>query len=69
MSHYLIQEVGATPNIDVRTGTTIVGGGGDGHLRELVLREGSTGDEETVAADALFVLIGHTRTPTGCHTT
>ncbi len=58
MSHYLIQEVGATPSIDVRTGTTIVGGGGDGHLRELVLREASTADEETVAADALFVLIG-----------
>ncbi|HEY6762081.1 MAG TPA: FAD-dependent oxidoreductase [Baekduia sp.] len=58
MSHYLIQEIGATPNIDVRTGTTVAGGGGDGHLRELVLRDGVTGEEETVTADALFVLIG-----------
>ncbi len=58
MSHYLVQEVEATPSIDVRTGTTVVGGGGSGHLRELVLRDGLTGEEETVAADALFVLIG-----------
>lgn len=58
MSHYLVQEIEATPSIEVRTGTTVVGGGGDGHLRELVLRDGATGSEETVAADALFALIG-----------
>jgi len=58
MSHYLTREIRATPNIDVRTGTTVVGGGGDGRLQELVLRESATGSEETVAADALFVLIG-----------
>jgi thioredoxin reductase (NADPH) len=58
MSHYLIQQVRATPNVDVRTDSTVVGGGGDGHLRELVLRAGTTSDEETVVADALFVLIG-----------
>ena len=48
----------ATPNIDVRAATTIVGGGGDGRLRELVLRDDATKDQETVSADALFVLIG-----------
>ncbi len=58
MSHYLIREIQATPSIDVRTSTTVVGGGGDGYLRELVLRDASAGSEETVAADALFVLIG-----------
>ena len=58
MSHYLIQELHATPNIDVRTSTTIIDGGGDGHLQELVLHDASAGEEETVAADALFVLIG-----------
>ena len=36
----------------------VVGGGGEGHLQELVLRESATGDEQAVAADALFVLIG-----------
>ena len=57
MSHYLVQAVEATPNVEVRVGTTVAGGGGDGHLQQLVLRNGS-GEEETVAADALFVLIG-----------
>jgi thioredoxin reductase (NADPH) len=57
MSTYLIRAVEATPNLDVRTGTTVVGGGGTGHLEQLVLRKDS-GDEEMVAADALFVLIG-----------
>ncbi len=56
MSHYLIRQIEATRNIDVRTATTVVGGGGDGRLQHLVLR---TGDEQaTVAADGLFVLIG-----------
>jgi thioredoxin reductase (NADPH) len=57
MSHYLVQAVEATPNVEVRTGTTVVGGGGEGRLQQLVLRD-STGEEDTVGADALFVLIG-----------
>lgn len=57
MSHYLTREVRATPNVEVRTGTAVVGGGGDGLLQQLVLRA-SAGGEETVPADALFVLIG-----------
>jgi thioredoxin reductase (NADPH) len=58
MSHYLVQEIEATPSIEVRTGTTVVGGGGDGRLQQLVLRDGAAGSDEQVAADALFVLIG-----------
>ena len=58
MSHYLVREVEATPNVDVRLGTSVVGGGGDGHLDHIVLREGAAGTHETVAADGLFVLIG-----------
>jgi thioredoxin reductase (NADPH) len=57
MSHYLVRAVEATPNVEVRAGTTVVGGGGDGHLQQLVLRD-SASEEDTVAADALFVLIG-----------
>jgi thioredoxin reductase (NADPH) len=53
-----VREVGATPNVEVRAGTAVVGGGGDGRLHELVLREGASGRERTVTADALFVLIG-----------
>jgi thioredoxin reductase (NADPH) len=57
MASYLVREIGATPNVDVRVRISVIGGGGDGHLQELVLRE-EAGEEETVAADALFVLIG-----------
>jgi thioredoxin reductase (NADPH) len=58
MSHYLVRAITATPNVQVRTDTTVVGGGGDGGLEHLVLRVGATGEAETLPADALFVLIG-----------
>ena len=58
MSHYLVREIEATPNVEVRTGTAVVGGGGDGRLEQLVLRETPPATTSTVAADALFVLIG-----------
>ncbi len=58
MSHYLVRQVEASANIDVRRGTQIVGGGGDGHLEYLVLRGHAVGNDETVAADALFLMIG-----------
>lgn len=58
MSHYLIQEIESTPNLDLRTCTEVAGGGGDGRLQQLVLRETDTGLREAVDADALFVLIG-----------
>jgi thioredoxin reductase (NADPH) len=58
MSHYLIQEIRATPNIDVRVRSEVVDGHGESHLQQLVLHDLATGRHETVAADALFVLIG-----------
>lgn len=58
MSHYLVRGVEATPAVEVRTGTAVVGGGGDGRLQELVLRTTATGADDRVAAAALFVLIG-----------
>jgi thioredoxin reductase (NADPH) len=58
MSHYLAREVRAAPNVEVRLGASVVGGGGDGRLEHLVLRKGALGEHETVAADGLFVLIG-----------
>jgi thioredoxin reductase (NADPH) len=57
MSHYLVEAIEAAPRIDVRTETVITAGGGDGHLERLVLRD-AAGTNETVPADALFVLIG-----------
>jgi thioredoxin reductase (NADPH) len=58
MSQYLVSQVKAAPRLTVRLGTEIVGGGGDGWLDHLVLRDCAAGSEETVDADGLFVLIG-----------
>jgi thioredoxin reductase (NADPH) len=57
MSHYLVQLVTATANIDVRVGTSVVDGGGEGHLDHLVLSD-EAGNLDTVPADALFAMIG-----------
>jgi thioredoxin reductase (NADPH) len=58
MSHYLLRQIEATENLEVRLGTEVVGGGGDGRLEQLVLRDRSNDGEETVDADALFLMIG-----------
>jgi thioredoxin reductase (NADPH) len=60
MSDYLIRQIGAAPNIDVRYRVQIAGGTGTGtgHLQSLVLHDTATAEQQTVPADALFVLIG-----------
>jgi thioredoxin reductase (NADPH) len=58
MSDYLIRQIGAAPNIDVRYGVQVAGGTGTGHLQSLVLQDTASGEQRTVPADALFVLIG-----------
>jgi thioredoxin reductase (NADPH) len=62
-SRYLVRQLHATPNVAVRLGTEVVGGGGDGWLTHLVLRDRATGVEDTVEAQELFLAIGaHPRT-------
>jgi len=58
MSHYLVRQIEATPNVEVRLETEVVGGssGDDGWLQSLVLR--SDGEMETVPSDGLFLMIG-----------
>ena len=58
MSDYLIKEIDAAANIQVRFETELVGGEGQGRLETLVVRDRSTGDQRRIAATALFVLIG-----------
>jgi thioredoxin reductase (NADPH) len=58
MSRYLVRQVEAEPNLQVRLGAEIVGGGGDGWLEQLVLRDHADGSEEAVDAEALFLMIG-----------
>jgi len=60
MSDYLIRQIRATPNIDVRHHVQVADGTGTstGHLRSLVLADTRSGARHSVPADALFVLIG-----------
>ncbi|HEX4623633.1 MAG TPA: FAD-dependent oxidoreductase [Solirubrobacteraceae bacterium] len=56
MSHYLIERLETSENVDVRTQTQALAAEGDGHLEALRVR-GPDG-EETLQADACFVFIG-----------
>lgn len=58
MSQYLVGEIEQNPTITVHTGSEVSGGGGDGWLDHVVVRDRSTGDEQRLEADGLFVMIG-----------
>ncbi len=58
MSEYLARQIEATDNIEVRLGYQVVGGGGEGRLEHLVLRDIGSQTEAAVDANALFLLIG-----------
>src|SRR3954471_16528743 len=44
MSHYLIEQLAALPNVEIRTGTKALGASGDGQLREIRV-DGPDGEE------------------------
>jgi thioredoxin reductase (NADPH) len=56
MSQYLISQVKALGNVEVRTGTEVVGLESDSHLQGLMVSSGGT--VSRLAANALFVCIG-----------
>jgi hypothetical protein len=56
MSRYLVDRIEQHDRITVRTGTEVIGGDGRDRL-ETVAIEGPEG-EQTLATDALFILIG-----------
>jgi thioredoxin reductase (NADPH) len=58
MSRYLINEIDAAENIEVRPHTEVVGGAGEGALKSVELRDCRSGELETVPAAALFLMIG-----------
>jgi thioredoxin reductase (NADPH) len=58
MSSYLIEEIEATENIEVRPYSEVAGCSGDGALEAIAIRDSVSGQTETVPAAALFILIG-----------
>jgi thioredoxin reductase (NADPH) len=58
MSRYLIDQIEATPNIQVMTNTELVEVLGEHRLECLVLKNNKTGIRETVPATAVFIFIG-----------
>ena len=58
MSDYLVRELAAADRIHVRTGTRVVGGGGEYRLEAVVVEDVRTGRREEIPAAALFALIG-----------
>ncbi len=58
MSNYLIEQIAALPNVEVRTGAQAVEATGeDGHLKALRIRH-TDGSETVEDADACFVFVG-----------
>jgi len=57
MSDYLVRQIQATPNVDVRLRSRIAEGHGEGRLAALELEQ-AEGRRETIPATAVFVMIG-----------
>jgi len=60
MSQYLIAQVRALPQIEVRTCSRVVACAGDEHLQRVTVADDAAGTREDVEAEHLFVFIGAT---------
>lgn len=60
LSKYLMEQIRAADNVEIRLNTRIKDGGGEGRLQYLLLEDSASGLAETVPAAALFVVIGAT---------
>jgi thioredoxin reductase (NADPH) len=60
MSQYLVDDIGAAENIEVRLQTVVIEGRGGDHLEELTLADHSQGGrrEEIVQTNRLYVFVG-----------
>jgi thioredoxin reductase (NADPH) len=58
MSSYLIEQIAAIPNIQVRVRSEVVGAEGSTHLEKITIADRATGQDEVVPANFLFVMIG-----------
>jgi len=60
MSRYLIDQLSAIPNVEVRLGAEVATLEADDRLREIVVRSADHGEPVRLPADALFLCIGGT---------
>jgi thioredoxin reductase (NADPH) len=58
MSQYLIEQIEATPNIEVRTRSRVTEAHGDEHLEAITIASDETGRTECARTSALFIFIG-----------
>lgn len=58
MSHYLIDQIDATQNIEVWTHSSVVEAKGEKHLEALKIENSQTGEVKILAARSLFIFIG-----------
>jgi thioredoxin reductase (NADPH) len=58
MSQYLIDQIAETPNITVKTHTTVIEAKGETSLEALTIHNSVTGETQTVPATSLFIFIG-----------
>jgi thioredoxin reductase (NADPH) len=58
MSQYLCKQIAETDNIEVCQHREVIGGGGEGRLEQLTLRDTETGETSSEQGTALFILIG-----------
>jgi thioredoxin reductase (NADPH) len=58
MSSYLIDQIAATPAIEVRTRTSVVEAHGTDHLEGITILDAGTGVKDTAATHWMFVFIG-----------
>jgi thioredoxin reductase (NADPH) len=58
MSAYLITQLTATPNVEVKLHTQIAGAHGETRLEALALEDTVSGERERLAAAAVFIMIG-----------
>jgi thioredoxin reductase (NADPH) len=58
MSQYLINQLKATPNIQIEFNTSVVEAHGDDHLEAISIHCAETGEVNKVPANSLFIMIG-----------
>ena len=58
MSHYLVERIDETENIEVMTCTEVVAACGSSRLERVMLRDLGSGQEQSVDTSAMFIYIG-----------